>query len=113
MYLGIEEINEIGHKNEKEKLQKEYLRRYRLVLDTKLSARKKIIPFGSLAVPLLTYIFGIITWYQEELLKLDRKASKLLTIYGQHHRKAEVHRLYVPRKQGKRRQMQLDEVDTQ
>ena len=33
-YLGIEEIFDIQHKNEKEKLKKEYLRRLRLVLGT-------------------------------------------------------------------------------
>ena len=40
-YLGIEESFDIQHKNEKEKLTKEYLRRLRLVLSTELSAKKK------------------------------------------------------------------------
>jgi len=40
--------------------------------------------------------------------KLDRKTRKLLTIYGQHHPKADVDRLYVPRKQGERALMQLE-----
>ena len=39
-YLGIEESFEIQHKNEKEKLKKEYLRRLGLVLSTELSAIK-------------------------------------------------------------------------
>jgi len=33
-YLGIEESFDIQHKNEKERLKKEYLRRLRLVLGT-------------------------------------------------------------------------------
>ena len=41
-YLGIEENVDIQHKNEKEKLKKEYLRRVRLVLGTELSAKNKI-----------------------------------------------------------------------
>ena len=41
-YLGIEESFDIQHKNEKEKLKKEYLRRLRLVLGTELSAKNKI-----------------------------------------------------------------------
>ena len=41
-YLGIEESFDIQHKNEKEKLKKEYLRSLRLVLDTELSAKNKI-----------------------------------------------------------------------
>ena len=40
-YLGIEESFNIQHKNEKEKLKKEYLRRLRLVLGTELSERIK------------------------------------------------------------------------
>ena len=97
-YLGIEESFDIQYKNEKEKVKKEYLRRWRLVLGTELSAKNKIQAIGSLAVPVLRYSFGIINRHQEELQKLDRKTRKLLTIHGQHHPKADVDRLYVPRK---------------
>jgi hypothetical protein len=34
----------------------------------------------------------------EEVQKLDRKTRKMLTIHGQHHPKADIDRLYVPRK---------------
>ena len=101
-YLSIEENFDIQHKNEKEKLKKEYLRRLRLVLGTELSAKNKIQATGSLAVPVLRYSFVIFNWQQEELQKLDQKTRKLLTIHGQHHPKADVDRLYVPRKQGGR-----------
>ena len=72
-YLGKEEDFDIQHKNEKEKLKKEYLRRLRLVLGTELSAKNNIQATGSLAVPVLRYSFGIINCHQEELQKLDRK----------------------------------------
>jgi len=62
-----------------------------------------------LAVPVLRYSFGIVDWYQEELQKLDRKMRKLLTIHGRHHPKADVDPLYVPRKQGGRGLMQLEQ----
>jgi hypothetical protein len=107
-YLGIEESFDILHKNEIEKLKKEYLRKLRLFLGTELSVKNKIQAIGSLAVPVLSYSFGIINWYQEELQKLDGKTRKLLTIHGQHHPKADVDRLYVPRKQGGRDLMQLE-----
>ena len=105
-YLGIEESFDIQHKNEKEKLKKEYLRTLRLVLGKELSAKYKTQAIGSLAV--LRYSFGIVNWQQEELQKLDRKTRKLLTIHGQHHPKADLDRLYVPRKQGRRGLMQLE-----
>jgi len=97
-YFGIEDSFDIQHKKEKEKLKKEYLRRLRLVLGAELSAKNNIQANGSLAVPVLRYSFGIINWHQEELQKLDPKTRKLLTIDGQHHPKADVDRLYVPRK---------------
>ena len=65
-YLGIKENFDIQHKNEKEKLKKEYLRRLRLVLGTELSAKNKIQAIGSLAAPVL-FCFGIVNWHQEEL----------------------------------------------
>ena len=108
MYLGIEESFDIQHKNEKEKLKKEYLRRLRLVLGTELSAKNKIQAIGSVAVPVFRYNFGIVNWHQEELQKLDPKTRKLLTIHGQHQPKTVVDRLYVPRKQGGRGLMQLE-----
>jgi len=107
-YLGLEESFDIEHRNEKEKLKKEYLRRLRLVLGTELSAKNKIQAIGSLAVPVLSYSFGIVDWHQEELQKLNRKTRNLLTIHGQHHVKADVDRLYVPRKQGGRNLMQFE-----
>jgi hypothetical protein len=107
-YLGIEESFDKRRKNEKEKLKKECLRRLRLVLGTELSAKNKIQATGLLAVPVLRYNFGIINWHQEELQKLDWKTRKILTIHGQHHPKADVDRLYVPRKQGGRGLMQLE-----
>ena len=106
-YLGTEESFDIQHKNEKEELKKEYLRRLRLVLDTELSTKNKIQAIGSLEVPVLRYSFGIINWRQE---KLHQKTRKLLTIHGQHHPKADADRLYVPRKQGGRGLMQLEAV---
>ena len=48
-----EESFDIQHKNEKEKLKKEYLRRLRLVLSKELSAKNKIQTIGSLEVPVL------------------------------------------------------------
>jgi len=77
-------------------------------LGTELSAKNKIQAIGSLAVPVLRYSFGIVNRHQEELQKLDWKTRKLLTIHGQHHPKADVDRLYVPRKQGGGGLMQLE-----
>jgi len=108
-YLGIEQSYDIEHKNEREKLKKEYLKGLRMVLGTELSVKNKIQAIGSLAVPVLRYSFGIVNWRQKELQELDRKTRKLLTIHGEHHPRADVDRLYVSKKQGERGPMQLEE----
>jgi hypothetical protein len=59
-YLGVAENHNIEHKNEKEKLKKEYVRRLRLILSTELSEKNKMQATGSLVVPVLRYSFGII-----------------------------------------------------
>ena len=76
------------------------MRRLRLVLGSELSAKNKIQAFVSLEVPVLRYSFGIINWHQEELL----------TIHGLHHPQADIHCLYVPKKQEGRGLMQLEEA---
>jgi hypothetical protein len=66
-YLGVAENHNIEHINEKEKLKKEYARRLRLILSIELSTKNKMQAIGSLAVPVLTYSFGIINWHEEEI----------------------------------------------
>ena len=51
---------DIQHKNEKEKLKKEYLRILRLVLGTELSAKNKIQAIGSLAFIIIIIIINIL-----------------------------------------------------
>ena len=79
-------------------------------MGTELSAKNKIQTIGSLAVLVLRYSFGIVNWCQEEMHKIDRVMKKLLTIHGQHHPKADTDCLYVPRKEGGMRLMQLEEA---
>jgi hypothetical protein len=66
-YLGVEESHNIEHKMEMDRLKKEYKRRLRLILSTELSAKNKMQATGSLAMPVLRHIFGIINWHQEEI----------------------------------------------
>jgi hypothetical protein len=63
---------------------------------------------GSLAVTTLRYSFLIINWHQEEIQKLDRKTRKMLKIHEWHHPRADIDRLYVPRKEGERGLIQVE-----
>ena len=51
---------------------------------------------------LLRYSAAFISWRKSELQAIDRKARKLFTIYGGLHLKFDVGRLYIPRKDGGR-----------
>jgi hypothetical protein len=53
--------------------------------------------------------FGIINWLQEELQNLEGKTRKLLYVHGEDHTKADVDRLYIPRKYRRRGLVQLEE----
>jgi len=67
-----------------EKIKKEYLRRLRLVLGTELSAKNQTEAVGSLAAPVLRYVFVVVNWHQEELQKLEQETRKLPTITRKH-----------------------------
>ena len=52
------------------------------------------------AVSLLRYSAAFVSWRKRELI--DRKTRNLFTIYGGLHPKSDVDRLYIPRKEGGR-----------
>ncbi len=107
-YLGINEIDRVQHTQMKEKVRKEYYRRIRLILKTELNAKNKIIGINTLAVPVISYSYNILNWTLSELAKLDRKTRKIMTAFRTHHPKSDVERLYLPRIQGGRGLMQLE-----
>jgi hypothetical protein len=45
-YLDVEENHNIEHRNEKEKLKKEYVRRLRLILNAELNTKNKMQAIG-------------------------------------------------------------------
>ena len=91
----------------KEKTRKEYYRRITLVLKSELSSANRMAAINTLAVPVVTYSFSIINWTIADIDRLDRKTRKLLTIHRMHYPKADVHRIYLPRKKGGRGLIQI------
>jgi len=79
-----------------------------MILKCELKAKKNITKTGALAVPVLSYSFGIINWRIEEIKKIDRITRKMLTIYKMHHPKADIDRLYAKRKGGGRGLVQAE-----
>ena len=61
-YLGILETDKIKEKEMKEKFNKEYLRRLRLISKSKLNGRNKIMAFNTWAASVMRYGAGILNW---------------------------------------------------
>ena len=101
-YLGMVEIDEIMNHNMKALVQKEYLRRLKKILKSRLNGRNIIIAINTWAVSLLRYGAGLINWTINELQQLDRKTRKKLTMCGALHPKSNVNRLCLVRQEGDR-----------
>ena len=112
-YLGILEADTIKQAEMKEKIQKEYLRRMRKLLETKLNSRNLIIGINTWAVPLVRYSGPFLKWTREELKQMDQRTRKLMTNHKALHPRDDVDRLYVSRKEGGRGLTSIeDSVDT-
>ena len=86
----------------KERLIKEYKRRLRLILGSKLNGRNKITAMNTWGVAIFRYGAGILSWRVHELNSLDRKTRKIMTMHGAFHPKSDVDRLYLTRREGGR-----------
>ena len=101
-YLGILEADNFLEEKIKLNVSKEYIRKLRKVLKSKLNGRNLVRRVNIWAVPLLRYSAAFVSWRKTELQAIDRKTRKLFTIYGALHPKSDVDRLYIPRKEGER-----------
>ena len=93
-YLGILETDKFLEKKMKWNVLKEYIRRLRNFLKSKVSG------VNTWAVSLLRYSTAFVSWRKSQLQAIDRRTRKLFTIYGGLHPKSDVDRLYIPRKEG-------------
>ena len=71
-------------------------------MKSKLNGGNLVQGVNTWAVSLLRYSEAIISWRKCELQTIDRKTRKLFTIYGGLHPKSDANRLYIPRKDGGR-----------
>ena len=101
-YLGILEADTIKQLQMKDKIRKEYPRRTRKLLETKLSSRNLIKRINTWAVPLVRYSRPFLKWTREELKQMDQRTRKLMTMHKALYPRDNVDRLYVSRKEGGR-----------
>ena len=98
-YLGILEADKFLEEKMKLNYSKEYIRRLRKVLKSKLKGGSLVRGVNTWAVSLLSYSAAFVSWRKSELQAIDRKTRNLLAIYGALHPKSDVDRLYIPRKE--------------
>ena len=101
-YLGILEVDKFLEEKMKLNVAKEYIRRLRKVLMSKLNGGNLVCGVNAWVVSLLRYSAAFGSWRKSELQAIDRKTRKLFSIYGALHPKSDVVRLYIPRKEGGR-----------
>ena len=99
-YLGILEADKFFEKKMKLNVSKEYIRRLRNVLKSKLNGGNLVRGVNTWAVSLLRYSAAFVSWRKSELQATDSKTRKLFTICGALHPKLDVDRSYIPRKKG-------------
>ena len=101
-YLGVLEADDVLHLEMKEKLRVEYKRRLRKLLKSKLNGGNLMKAINTWAVSSIRYSGGIVNWTKNDLQEMDRKTRKLLCMYGALHPRSCVNRIYLPRTEGGR-----------
>ena len=101
-YLGILEVEKFLEEKMKLNVSKEYIRRLRKVLKSKLNGGNLVRGVNTWAVSLLRYSAAFVSWRKSELQSIDRRTRKLFTIYEALHPNSDVDKLYIPRKVGGR-----------
>ena len=99
-YLGILEADTIKQVEMKDKIQKEYLRRTRKLLETKHSSRNLIKRINAWALPFVRYSGPLLKWTGDEQMK--QRIRKLVTMHKTLNPRDDFDRLYVSRKEGGR-----------
>ena len=77
----------------KEKIKKEYLRRARKLLETKLYCRNLIKGINIRAVLLVRYLGPFLKWAREELKQMDKRTRKVMIMHEALHPRDDVDRL--------------------
>ena len=108
-YLGVLEADTIKYDEMKKDVRKEYFRRVRKVLETKLNGGNIIKAINTWAVSLVRYTAPFIEWSKNELRDMDRRTRKLMTMHKALHPKDDIDRLYTERKEGGRGLFNIEE----
>ena len=83
--LGIIEAHKFLQEKMKLNVSREYIRRIKKVLKSKLNSENLVCGVNTWSVSLLRYSAAFVSWRKHEQQAIDRKTRKLFTIYGTLH----------------------------
>ena len=101
-YLGVMEANQALGGQMKERLRKEYKRRVKKILKSKLNGGNTITAINTWAVSMMRYAAAFVDGRKDELKEIDRDTRKMMNMYRALNPRDSVARLYLPRKEGGR-----------
>ena len=108
-YLGIIQDDQIRHKEMKEKVEAEYLRRVKKLAKSKLYAGNMIAGINAWAIGVIRYTAGVLDWTNQDMKRMDIRTRKVMTMNGALHPRASVDRLYLKRSEGGRGMISVEE----
>ena len=79
----------------KSKVKREYEKRVRQVLKSKLNGANKIQALNAYAIPVVSYTGDIIDWTTNDINELGKTTRKLLTVDKALHPKADIGPMYL------------------
>ncbi|XP_068749167.1 uncharacterized protein [Montipora capricornis] len=108
-YLGILQLDQTLNTKMKGKITSEYIRRVKKLCRSKLNGGNLIDGINTWAVGVVRYSAGIVDWTMEEVANMDRRTRKILAMNGCLHTRSNVARLDLPRKEGGRGLIGIEE----
>ena len=79
-YIGIFEYSKIKESKMKENFQREYSRRMKLIMKSRLNGRNKIMAINTWAVYLMRYGASTVKATKRKLDEIDRKTMKVMIL---------------------------------
>lgn len=101
-YLGVAQSGIQDAGEVKRSLQDKYKRLTRKIWSSELTGKNKVTATNMLAVPIVSYSFGVVKWTMKELDDLDVTTRKIMFHNHSHHPISSVVRVSLPREKGGR-----------
>ena len=90
----------IPSNKDKEKIRKEYLRRIRKLLETKLGSKNPIKRINTWVDLLVRFSWPFLKWMKKELRQMDQRKKKLITIHKALHPRDDIDYICQEKEEG-------------